>query len=49
MAEERKGSLSGLSEQEARDFHGLFVTSFIGFTVIAIVAHVLVWNWRAWL
>jgi light-harvesting complex 1 beta chain len=49
MAEERKGSLSGLSEQEARDFHGLFVTSFIGFTVIAIVAHVLVWNWRSWL
>ncbi len=49
MAEERKGSLSGLTEQEARDFHGLFVTSFIGFTVIAIVAHVLVWNWRSWL
>ena len=49
MAEERKGSLSGLSDQEARDFHGIFVTSFIGFTVIAIVAHVLVWNWRSWL
>ena len=49
MAEERKGSLSGLTEQEARDFHGLFVTSFIGFTVVAIVAHVLVWNWRSWL
>lgn len=49
MAEERKGSLSGLTEQEAREFHGMFVTSFIAFTVIAIVAHVLVWNWRSWL
>ncbi len=41
--------LSGLSEQEAKEFHGMFVTSFIAFTVIAIVAHVLVWNWRSWL
>lgn len=49
MAEERKGSLSGLTEQEAREFHGMFTTSFISFTVVAIVAHVLVWNWRSWL
>ncbi len=49
MADDRRGSLSGLSEQEAKEFHGMFVTSFIAFTVIAIVAHVLVWNWRSWL
>ncbi|HOU65367.1 MAG TPA: light-harvesting antenna LH1, beta subunit [Thermomonas sp.] len=49
MANDRQGSLSGLTEQEAREFHGLFVSSFIGFTVVAIVAHVLVWNWRSWL
>ncbi|WP_088280385.1 light-harvesting antenna LH1, beta subunit [Ideonella sp. A 288] len=49
MADDRRGSLSGLSEQEAREFHGMFVTSFIGFTVIAVVAHVLVWSWRPWL
>jgi light-harvesting complex 1 beta chain len=48
MANDRGGSLSGLTEQEAREFHGGFVSSFIGFTVIAIVAHVLVWNWRPW-
>ena len=42
MADDRKGSLSGLSDQEAREFHGIFVTSFIGFTVIAVVAHFLV-------
>jgi light-harvesting complex 1 beta chain len=49
MAEERKGSLSGLTEQEAKEFHGIFVSSFIGFTVVAVIAHVLVWNWRSWL
>ena len=43
------GSLSGLSEQEAREFHRLFMVSFIVFTIIAIVAHVLVWQWRPWL
>jgi light-harvesting complex 1 beta chain len=47
MAE--RDSLSGLTENEAKEFHGIFMTSFIVFTVIAIVAHVLVWNWRSWL
>jgi light-harvesting complex 1 beta chain len=27
----------------------LFVTSFIGFIVIAIFAHILVWSWRPWI
>ena len=45
----RGGSLSGLTEQEAKVFHSLFMTSFIIFTVIAIIAHFLVWNWRPWL
>jgi light-harvesting complex 1 beta chain len=49
MPDSRSGSLSGLSEQEAKEFHGVFMTSFIGFTVVAIVAHVLVWAWRPWL
>ncbi len=49
MADDRKGSLSGLTEQEAKEFHGIFVSSFLGFTIIAIIAHVLVWQWRPWL
>ncbi len=48
MADENRGSLSGLTESEAKSFHGMFVTSFIMFTVIAIVAHFLVWQWRPW-
>jgi light-harvesting complex 1 beta chain len=49
MLANREGSLSGLTEQEAKEFHGIFVTSFIAFTVVAVIAHVLVWNWRPWL
>jgi light-harvesting complex 1 beta chain len=48
MADDRKGSLSGLTDNEAREFHSVFMTSFIGFTVIAIIAHVLAWSWRPW-
>lgn len=49
MADGRQVSLSGLTEQEAKEFHGIFMTSFIIFTVIAVVAHFLAWQWRPWL
>ena len=49
MADGRHGSLSGLSDQEAKEFHGIFMTSFIIFTLIAVVAHFLAWQWRPWL
>jgi light-harvesting complex 1 beta chain len=49
LEDRRGGSLSGLTEQEAKEFHSIFMTSFIMFTVIAIVAHILVWMWRPWL
>jgi light-harvesting complex 1 beta chain len=45
----RSSALSGLTENEAREFHSVFVMSFIVFTVIAVIAHVLVWQWRPWL
>lgn len=43
------GSMSGLTESEAQEFHKIFMMSFIGFTLVAIVAHFLVWQWRPWL
>jgi light-harvesting complex 1 beta chain len=43
------GTLSGLTEAEAKEFHSIFVTSFIIFTLIAVAAHVLVWLWRPWI
>lgn len=49
MGPTREGSLSGLTEQEAKEFHGIFMTSFIIFTLIAVVAHFLAWQWRPWL
>lgn len=42
-------SLSGLTESEAREFHSVFMTSFVIFTAIAVVAHILAWMWRPWL
>ena len=47
--QEHNKSLSGLTEQEAKEFHRLFIVSFIVFTAIAIVAHILAWQWRPWL
>jgi light-harvesting complex 1 beta chain len=44
-----KGSPSGLSEAEAKEFHKIFVTSFMIFTAIAVGAHILAWMWRPWL
>lgn len=49
MDQQENKSLSGLSEQEAKEFHKLFVVSFIVFVAIAIVAHILAWQWRPWL
>jgi len=50
MAEDKRtGSLSGLTESEAKEFHTIFMASFIIFTVIAIIAHFLAWQWRPWL
>jgi light-harvesting complex 1 beta chain len=49
MADSKNGSLSGLTDSEAKEFHGIFVTSFIIFTVVAVVAHFLAWQWRPWL
>ncbi|KAA2238071.1 light-harvesting antenna LH1, beta subunit [Salinarimonas soli] len=45
----RDVSLSGLTEAEAKEFHTIFMTSFIGFVAVALVAHILVWMWRPWL
>lgn len=45
----RSESLSGLTPAEAQEFHKIFTMSFIIFTLIAVVAHFLVWIWRPWI
>ena len=42
-------SLSGLTDGEAQEFHAIFMKSFMMFTVVAVVAHILAWIWRPWL
>lgn len=41
-------SLTGLTDGEAREFHAMWVKSFLGFTAVAAVAHFLIWMWRPW-
>jgi light-harvesting complex 1 beta chain len=45
---ERQTAGSGLTVEEAKEFHKLFVQGFLVFTGIALVAHFLVWQWRPW-
>lgn len=42
------GSLTGLTEQEARSFNKIFVVSFVIYLIVAIGAHVLAWMWKPW-
>jgi light-harvesting complex 1 beta chain len=44
MAEER--SLSGLTDEEAKEFHTVFSFSATVFFVVVIIAHVLAYSWR---
>jgi light-harvesting complex 1 beta chain len=48
MSDDRFGPGAYLTPEEAKEFHKIFVSSFIVFTIIAIVAHILVWMWRPW-
>jgi light-harvesting complex 1 beta chain len=50
MADDKPtGSLSGMTDSEAKEFHNLFVSTFFIFVLIAFVAHFLAWQWRPWL
>ncbi|NIJ24451.1 light-harvesting antenna LH1, beta subunit [Sphingomonas japonica] len=49
IRDERMGPGTYLTPEEAKEFHKLFMASFLGFTIVAIIAHFLVWSWRPWL
>jgi len=48
MIDERMGPGTYLTESEAKEFNTLFTVSMGFFTVVAIIAHVLMWQWRPW-
>ncbi len=43
------GSLTGLTDAQAQEFHSIFTKSMMIFIGVAVVAHILVWLWRPWL
>ena len=36
---ETSGSISGLTDEEAQEFHTFYMQGLVGFTAIAVVAH----------
>ena len=40
---------SGLTDDEAKEFHRIFFSSAVVYIGIAVAAHILVWSWRPWL
>jgi light-harvesting complex 1 beta chain len=48
MSTHTEKSPSGLTAEEAQEFHKAFIQGFVVFTGIALVAHFLAWQWRPW-
>jgi light-harvesting complex 1 beta chain len=48
MSDDRMGPGTYLTPDEAKEFHKLFAVSMGFFTIVAIIAHFLVWQWRPW-
>ena len=40
--------ISGLTDEEAQEFHHYWVQGLVGFVAVAAIAHMLVWAWRPW-
>ena len=38
----------GMTEEEARAFHGYFIMMMAVFVAAAAGAHLLAWSWRPW-
>ena len=47
MAEQK--SMTGLSDDEAKEFHAIFTQTMTGFFGIVVIAHILAWLYRPWL
>ena len=41
-------SVSGLTPEQAKEFHEQFMTTYTAFVGIAAVAHILVLAWKPW-
>jgi light-harvesting complex 1 beta chain len=41
-------SNNGMTEDDARRFHGQFMAGTLVWFAVAVVAHFLAWSWRPW-
>ena len=41
-------STSGLTPDEAREFHDYYTKGLVSFVIVAVIAHLLTWIWRPW-
>lgn len=41
-------SLSGLTDDQAKELHEIYMRGLVLFSGVAVVAHFLVWLWRPW-
>jgi light-harvesting complex 1 beta chain len=39
---------NGMTEEDAKAFHGYFIMMMSVFVGTAIAAHLLMWSWRPW-
>ena len=44
-----KTSVSGLSAEEAQEFHRIFVKSAIAMSLLPFLAHISMWIYKPWL
>lgn len=42
-------SMTGLTEDQAKEFHGIFMSTMSAFFGVVVFAHLLAWMWRPWL
>lgn len=47
MASDKVGP-QGITEEEAKEFHNLYMQYTTLYVIVAVVAHILVWMWRPW-
>lgn len=40
---------TGMSDDEAQEFHKYYMQGTLLFVAVAVVAHILVWAWRPWI
>jgi len=38
----------GMTEEEAKRFHGFWIAGTLVYVATAVAAHLLAWSWRPW-